>query len=312
MIGIVIIISTFIFSFALYNIDIDVILYPSILSLVLVLIILTLDMTREYKRIEKLRMFLSFIKEEDIKLPMTNDVEVKEYHKIINELMEQRHTYMNDMEMKYEDMICYYTMWTHQIKTPIFSMKLKLEEEDSPQSLRLNSDLSKIERYVEMALTYLKLDGGNIDFVFKKHKLDDLIRETLHKHSDDFIIKKLKLEYEPISQEVITDEKWFSFVLQQLISNAVKYTNEGFVKIYSNQENQLCIQDSGIGISSHDLKRLFEKGYTGFNGRNYKNSSGIGLYLSKKILDKLGIDIEVKSKENVGTIVLLTFHQKKY
>ena len=208
-------------------------------------------------------------------------------------------------------MIEYYTVWAHQIKTPIASMRLQIQSEDTESARKLMGDLNRIESYVEMVLTFLRLDSDSTDYLIKEYDLDEIIRPSIRKFSREFILKKLKLEYEPVSFKTITDSKWLSFIIEQVISNAVKYTSEGFVRIYMSEPGILCIEDTGVGISEEDLPRIFENGYTGFNGREDKRASGIGLYLCKRIADNLGHKIYAESKVGEGTKILLDMRTKK-
>jgi len=296
----------FIGSFILFQMPIEVVLYPLAITLFFLSIIVYLDIRNEYKQYMYLKGLKDNIDEEMIKLIKSDDFQIKEYQRIAIELINERRELIDNYNLKYNDMIDYYTMWTHQIKIPIASMKLKLDERDSEIDSKLNSDLNRIEQYVQMAINYLKLDNNDVDFVFKKCSLDKLIKEVIRKTSNDFIIKKISLNYEGIDKEILTDEKWFAFVLEQIISNAIKYTDKGYISIYL-KDDELWIEDSGIGILPQDLPRVGEKGFTGFNGRNNKNASGLGLYLSKRILEKLNIEMKIDSKVNVGTTVKLNF-----
>lgn len=202
----------------------------------------------------------------------------------------------------------YYTMWVHQIKTPIAALKLLLEEEKDAGELRQEeiSELFRIEQYAEMALGYTRLKSESTDFVFRRLKLDDVIREAVRKYAKQFIRKKISLHYEPTGQMVLTDEKWLGFVLGQLLSNALKYTPRGSITI-SMEDHSLRIFDTGIGIREEDLPRVCEMGYTGYNGRAEKRSTGIGLYLCSSILKKLGHGFSITSEEGKGTCVSITF-----
>lgn len=210
---------------------------------------------------------------------------------------------------KYRDTVEYYTVWVHQIKTPIASMRLRLQGEDSAQARQLLSELSRIEQYVEMVLVFLRLGTDSTDYVLKEHSVESLAKQAVRRFASDFIGRKLSLSFEPFTMTAITDEKWFVFCLEQLISNALKYTREGGVKIYSPSDKVLCIEDTGIGIAPEDLPRIFEKGYTGYNGHQDKKASGIGLYLCKRILEKLYIDIRMESEPGKGTKVFLDLSQ---
>ena len=235
----------------------------------------------------------------------------KDYLEIINKLKEEEEYSRKKATSDYNNMVEYYTVWAHQIKTPIASMRLQLQSEDNESSRKLMGDLNRIEAYVEMVLTFLRLDSDSTDYVIKEYDLDEIIRPAIRKFSREFILKKLKLEYEPVSFKTITDSKWLSFIIEQVISNAVKYTSEGSVRIYMTEPGILCIEDTGIGISKEDLPRIFENGYTGFNGREDKRASGIGLYLCKRIADNLGHKIYAESNVGEGTKLFLDMRSKK-
>ena len=207
-------------------------------------------------------------------------------------------------------MVEYYTVWAHQIKTPIAAMRLNLQSEDTESARKLMGDLNRIESYVEMVLTFLRLDSDSTDYLIKEYDIDEIVRPAIRKFSREFILKRLKLEYEPVQYKAVTDSKWLSFIIEQIISNAVKYTSEGSVRIYMNEPGVLCIEDTGIGISEEDLPRIFENGYTGFNGREDKRASGIGLYLCKRIADNLGHRLSAESKQGVGTKMILDLRAK--
>ena len=188
-------------------------------------------------------------------------------------------------------------------------MRLALQNEDTPLSRKLTSDLFQIEQYVEMVLAFMRLGSDSSDYVFREHSIDSIVKQSVTKFASEFIDRKLRLEYEPIDKLVVTDEKWLSFVIEQLLSNALKYTRTGSVKIYMQEPMTLCIEDTGIGIAPDDLPRIFEKGYTGYNGRKDKKASGIGLYLCKRICGNLEIGISVTSELDKGTVVHIDLKQ---
>ena len=208
-------------------------------------------------------------------------------------------------------MVEYYTVWAHQIKTPIASMRLQLQSEDTDFSRRLEGDLNRIEAYVEMVLTFLRLDSDSTDYVIREIDLDAVIKPAIRKFARDFISKKLSMDFKPTEAKVLSDDKWLSFVIEQVISNAVKYTKDGGIKIYMNESGILCVEDTGIGISAEDLPRVFENGYTGFNGREDKRASGIGLYLCKRICDNLGHKISARSEPGKGTTIMIDLRRRK-
>ena len=205
----------------------------------------------------------------------------------------------------------YFSAWAHQIKTPIAAMGLKLQNEDSPLARGLRGDLNRIAQYVEMAMTYLRLDAETGDYVLKTQDLDPIIRGAVRRFAGEFIDRKLRLRLQETGQMVLTDEKWLSFVLEQLLSNALKYTPGGEISIFWQEPDTLVIRDTGIGIAPEDLPRIFEKGFTGYNGRSDKKASGIGLYLCKRVCDRLGHGISIASAPGEGTTVFLKLGRDK-
>lgn len=242
-------------------------------------------------------------------MPEAQSEEAKEYQRAIRLLGNEHRDFAYGAEQKYENMVDYYTVWAHQIKTPISSMKLSLRGEDSSLARKLSAELFRIEQYVNMALAYLRLDSQSTDYVFRECDMDELIKKSAKKFASEFISRKLTLSYEPAEITVVSDSKWLGFVLEQLISNALKYTKEGGIKIYFEQPGILVIEDSGIGIAPEDVPRIFEKGYTGYNGRRDANASGIGLYLCKRICDNLEVGISAESEVARGTKISLDFSQ---
>ena len=202
-------------------------------------------------------------------------------------------------------MVDYYTVWAHQIKTPIASIRLNQQNEDSEFSRQVAEDLQRIEQYVQMALVFLRLDSDTTDYVFQEKDLDEIVKGAVRKFSMQFIRRKIRLQYEPLHISVLTDEKWLSFVVEQVLSNALKYTADGTIFISLRGPDTLCIRDTGIGIAAQDLPRIFEKGYTGGNGRADKTATGLGLYLCKRICCNLGHTIGAESEPGAGTAILI-------
>ena len=235
----------------------------------------------------------------------------QDYIELMRLIMERADEERMEHQKKMTDSIDYYTTWVHQIKTPIASMRLRLQAEDSQLARALTEDLFRIEQYVEMVLTYLRLGSDSTDYVFKECELDGVIKGCLRKFACQFIGKSLSLTYEGTEQRIVTDEKWLAFVLEQILSNALKYTAKGGITIEVSENQTLSIRDTGFGITPEDLPRIFEKGYTGFRGREDKRASGIGLFLCKKICDNLGVKIWAESKLGEGTALFLDLSQKK-
>lgn len=201
--------------------------------------------------------------------------------------------------------IDYYTTWVHQIKTPIAAMRMILQGEDTKESRELLAELFRIEQYVEMVLCYFRARRIVDDFVFQSYSLDAIIRQAVHKYAPQFVRKRIRLEYAGTDATALTDEKWLLFILEQLLSNAIKYTKQGTVRISVDQNKLLTVSDTGIGIAPEDLPRIFDKGFTGYNGRADKKSTGLGLFLCKQAAGKLSIPIRIRSKVGEGTTVFL-------
>ncbi len=296
-------------SFILYRLPLRAVIYPVFLCVFTGLVFMAADFLHVKSRHEMLEIVKKVPAEIDTYIGTIEGVEDEDYQEIIRILKKGTAKICAESEKKYRDMIDYYTMWVHQIKTPIASMRLKLQNEDTPLSRMLSSDLFRIEQYVEMVLAYLRLDYDSNDYVFKEYKIDTIIKQVLKKYAAEFAEKKIHLLYEPAYDVVITDDKWLSFVIEQVLSNALKYTHEGTIKIYISNPKTLCIEDTGIGIDAHDLPRIFEKGYTGYNGRTDKRATGIGLYLCRRICDNLGIGITAESEPEKGTVIKLGLEQ---
>ena len=277
-------------------------LYPLILSASALIVAGVIDFIITFNKHRKLTQN---------EISASSDPIEKDYQEIIRKLKEEEAYSRQKTTSDYNNMVEYYTVWAHQIKTPIASMRLQIQSEDTESARKLMGDLNRIESYVEMVLTFLRLDSDSTDYLIKEYDLDEIIRPAIRKFSREFILKKLKLEYEPVSFKTITDSKWLSFIIEQVISNAVKYTSEGYVRIYMSEPGIFCIEDTGVGISEEDLPRIFENGYTGFNGREDKRASGIGLYLCKRISDNLGHKIYAESKVGEGTKIFLDMRAKK-
>lgn len=197
----------------------------------------------------------------------------------------------------------YYSAWVHEIKTPIAVMRLKLGVDSRPEARELETELTRVERYVEMVLEYLRLDGGS-DLVIEEYALDELIRSAIRKNASMFVAKRLSLSYEGTEIKIVTDRKQFELILNQLLSNAVKYTPSGGVRI-SVENGLLSISDTGIGIAKEDLPRIFEKGFTGLNGHMDRRASGLGLYLVRRASELIRTPVKGESKPGEGSTFTL-------
>ena len=290
--------SLFVTVLFLYDVRTDAIQYGLLLSTVLFLLNLTLQFFKFQKRLSE-----------------------QDYQNIIKNLKEQNGELKSQERIFKQEMSDYYSMWVHQIKTPIAAMHVlqqTLEEEYPEQKYikEIKLELFKIEQYVEMVLTYLRMGEMSGDLKFEKYSLDAIVRQVIRKYSQMFILRKIHLQYAKTSQCIVTDEKWLQFVLEQVLSNALKYTKDGgMIFIYTEEkENKKClvIEDSGIGIQAEDLPRVFEKGFTGYNGRADKKSTGIGLYMCKKIMERLNHQIWIESEVDKGTKVYLDLAREEW
>lgn len=234
------------------------------------------------------------------------------YQEMLLELNRQRMVSENRRANFLEELTDYYGMWVHQIKTPIAALRLLLQEKPEENKEEL-AELFKVEQYVEMVLGYLRTEDISADMNFAECSLDKIVREQIHKYARIFIGRKIGLDYQGVEEHVLTDSKWLGFVIGQIFSNALKYTKTGQISIYmcESRPDTLVIEDTGIGISPQDLPRVFEKGFTGYNGRGDNRSTGIGLYLCAKIMKKLGHNIYIESTPGKGTKVYLNLKRER-
>lgn len=241
--------------------------------------------------------------------------------RIINDVLKQCNKSMHEKVKHYKDEQIeyreYIETWVHEIKTPIASAKLILENDNSNLSERINYEMKRVEGFIEQVLYYARSSDVSKDYIIKEFSLRSVVMKSVKSNSRDFINKNIKLDIRGIEGNIFSDEKWVEFIINQIIINAVKFSipNEGKVSIYSkvNENNIiLTIEDNGVGINEKDIDRVFEKGFTGENGRKFGKSTGIGLYLCKKLCDKLGIGISLNSKENIGIKVNIVFPQGKF
>ncbi len=288
---------------ALYRLNIYAVLYAALLSS---LLIIPFAAVRIIKSVNAQKQLLKILKSGEIMIesnsfPETRDPEKQYYTEIIKRLSAEKQTLISDLAIKLRDTDDYYTLWAHQIKTPIAAIHLLLQSDSGTLSRECEAELFKIEQYTEMALGYIRLESGTNDFVITACDTDRIIKSVLKKFSKQFILKKLTLDYKETGLTAVTDEKKLSFIIEQIISNSLKYTKKGTISVYS-KGNSIFISDTGIGISGEDLPRIFEKGYTGYNGRTDRKSTGLGLYLCRRTAEKLGHTLRVSSEVGKGTL----------
>lgn len=303
------------------------VVYAAVLDAMIIIITVLAGFLGYSSKVKALSNALERPVEEQAQLPeATDDVEML-YHRLLENQSIARNESESSAAIRQSQMRDYYSMWVHQIKTPISAMKLLLEAEreelgqlmcDDEQSQCLLSDnmdsfedeLFRIEEYVSMALQYQRVSSTENDFVLEKVSVDGVIRDTIKKYAKIMIRRHIGINYSGTGQEVYTDGKWLAFMLEQILSNAIKYTPQGVVTIETAEEKDwffITIKDTGIGIKAEDLPRVFEKGYTGYNGHADKKATGIGLYLCRQMADKLGHTIRMESEIGKGTKVWIGF-----
>ncbi|MGE5629454.1 MAG: sensor histidine kinase [Solirubrobacterales bacterium] len=293
--------------FSLYSLQLEAVLYSVVLCFFLGAIFTVFDYMIFFKRHKQLMELTKYITLSLEKMPKPFDLLENDYQKLIQILYKDKAQNISNSDLKYSSMINYYTLWAHQIKTPISAMHLLLQTEGRENN-ELELELFKIEQYVEMVLQYLRLGSEATDYLLGKYNLQDIVKQAIRKYAKMFISKKISLDLQDINLNIVTDEKWTVFVIEQVLSNAIKYTNKGCIRIYLDDNDTLVIEDQGIGIQKEDIPRVFERGFTGFNGRYDKKSTGIGLYLSKEVMNKLSHTISLDSEPGVGTKVKLGFN----
>lgn len=288
----------------LYNIPFSSICYALFLCFFIGAIWMLFQFYFYYKKVQDF-IYLTKWKDYNWKLPESSSYIETLYQQILLDLKTKHLNLLSENEQKEQELLDYYSLWVHQIKTPISAMHLLLDTENFSQKSNVAMELFKIEQYVEMVLSSLRLFSQSSDYVIEKCSLEAIVRQAIRKYARLFIGKKLSMDFREFSYEVYTDKKWLSFVIEQILSNALKYTKTGSISIFLENTDAptLVIEDTGIGISPEDLPRVCEKGFTGYNGRIDKKSTGIGLYLCKQILTKLNHTLSIESQIGTGTKV---------
>lgn len=297
--------------FVLYNIKLEALLYASLLCTILAAGVIAVSFIRFCKAHKEREHILRNILIMTENLPEPKNLAEEDYLEMISQLREVNRRNITHFQNERKESIEYYSTWVHQIKTPISVMNMILQTEDTEEHRELAAELFRIEQYVEMVLCYLRLDSSSSDFVFSQYDLNKIIRNAIRKFASQFVRKRIQLKYEPTDITVLTDEKWLSFIIEQILSNAVKYTERGCVNITVTEDKLLKISDTGIGISAEDIPRIFEKGFTGYNGRSGRKSTGLGLYLSKKAADKLSHRITVESVVGKGSTFIIDLNSSQ-
>ncbi len=296
--------------FYLYHLPLDTIFYATLICSVIGLILIIYDFYKYYYKHSKLVNIKNNISVTLENLPEPKTLEEKNYQDLIHTLYGEKIDLISKADKKHTDLIQYYTIWTHQIKTPLSAIDFLLQSKDEDIYEDLELQIFEIEKYVDMALEYLRIDSMSQDLKLEKYSVQRIIKKAIKSHSKLFIYKGIRLNLEERDIRVITDEKWLLFVIKQILSNSLKYTDNGQISIYL-ESTTLIIEDTGIGIRKEDIPRIFERGFTGYSGRINEKSTGLGLYLSKRILDNLGHKISILSKIDIGTKVKIDLSYRK-
>lgn len=296
--------------FFLYRVEKEAVIYGTALCLFAAVLVLPVHFIRYYAKHKELAGLKGRLYLEEKQIPESRSLIEADYRELLLEWIGNTGKEKSRLRIFKEDSMEYYSTWAHQIKTPIAVMRLWLQEEDTEQNGRLLLELARVEQYVDMVLSYFRLDATSKDLVVREYPLDEIVRGCIRKYASWFVAKGIKVRYEGTDLKVLTDRKWLVFMIEQILSNAIKYTEEGSITIRVEEGPILYIEDTGIGIAKEDLPRIFEKGFTGYNGRADKKSTGIGLYLVKRTVDLLGTPVNVESVPGQGTVFSLDLRKK--
>ncbi len=295
--------------FRLYGIQTEPFIYAFAVTSFCMAVFFTVSFFRELRKAARRRLLLGHILTEWKDLPEPGSLEEKDYQRMTEALGGECERLTACFAAERKETQDFYTAWVHQIKTPIAVMKLALGASDEPDRRALQEELFRIEQYTEMVLAYQRLGGSSNDLLIQEYALDELIRTVIRKYAPQFIYKKLRLAYDGTALHIVTDKKWFVCILEQLISNALKYTPAGTITL-SVCDGVLSVTDTGIGIAPEDLPHIFEKGYTGANGRLNDKSSGLGLYFCGEAAALLNIPIQARSTPGEGSCFSLNLGEK--
>ena len=304
-----------------YNVGMFIKIYIPLIIIGLYVISIVIEYFKKKKFYDNLLKILDELEEKYLITEIINTPNFLE-GKILKNTLEQIDKSMLENVNKYkymtEDYKEYIELWIHEIKIPIAASKMVIENNKNEVTKSIDEELDKVENYIEQALFYARSNTVEKDYYIRKVFLKEIVNESIKKNKSSLIQEKISINIHDLDLEVNTDNKWIVFILNQIIQNSIKYRKkeESVIEIYASQGKEnviLYIKDNGIGIKQGEITRVFEKGFTGTNGRlSNKKSTGIGLYLCKKLCNKLGIGLELNSVQNEGTEVMLIFPQSSY
>lgn len=298
----------------LFGVNNSLMIYLLLIDVVLEFIYLCQQYMKKFKYYKEIKDKISML---DHKTMIAEMLEQPDFFegRLLYDILEICNKSMNDEILKYKTEAAgyreYIEMWIHEVKTPLAAAKLILENHPGDTSKMLDEELGQINYYLEQALYYARSNSVEKDYLVKEIDLKEIVQNSIKANARILINQKIKIQMENLDQEVFTDEKWILFILNQIISNSIKYKKENAQIAFSAEETEnqifLKIKDNGIGISTKDLPRITEKGYTGVTGRNYQKSTGMGLYLCKKLCEKLQLSFNIESEEGKYTTVIIGF-----
>lgn len=301
--------------FYIFKVNKYVVIYVTFFVIFFFILILVVEYLRKRAFYNKFKQNLSNLDRKNLILELIKRPNFLD-GKILYDSIDDIVRYMSDEINKYkymgEEYREYIELWVHEIKTPIASSKLIIENNRNKITESIDEELNKINDFIEQVLYYAKSSVVEKDYIIKENILQNIINNVIKKNKNDLINKKVQVMLENLNVSIKTDSKWLEYVINQIVTNSIKYSKDENIKlkIYSKKFKEcvkLYIEDNGIGISKEDIGRVFDKGFTGNNGRKYIKSTGMGLYLCKNLLQKLGHDIYINSKQNVGTRVVIVF-----
>ena len=295
--------------FYLYDMETEAVLYAGGLCVLLGAVVLCVSFFFYYNAHKARINLLQNVEILDEELPKPQTLAEADYQEMVRSLKEAYDRNLRERQRERRESMDYYTTWVHQIKTPISVMRMTLQGEDTEENRELLAELFRTEQYVEMALNWMRLGSDSSDFLFREYALDQILRQAIHKYAPQLVRNRIRLTYEPTDVTVLTDEKWLLFIIEQILSNAVKYARNSSLTISVTPDKMLRIADTGIGIAPEDVPRIFEKGFTGYNGRGDKKSTGLGLYLCRLTAEKLSHKIGVESTVGQGTTFSIDLHR---
>ncbi len=284
---------------ALGGLEKDYVRYAALLISFAFTVLMLLGATPYFRRRRLVSALLETADRAAMALPEPENALESDYQLLVRTLLREQAEARRRLLSAQNEQLAYYTLWVHQIKTPIAAMRLLLSDHDDAAGRALGRELFKVEQYADLALRYAKMTDISTDLVIERFLLEPLVREAIRKFAVLFVHQKLSVRVSVPELWVTSDRRWLLFILEQIVSNAVKYTKTGGVRIFARMD-RLVIEDTGVGIRPEDLPRIFERGYTGYNGRLDARASGVGLYLAKKAADALAITIEAASTLGSG------------